>query len=123
MLLKLHTESERKFSSKWIAQLVGHTEIRCHRRYLELIGKAKVNDFDFYKWTPRDDDILRSHVSKHGSAKWKDVASILQKWTGKECMRRYCEFVKPSRVKWTDFEDQLIPRLYEKMGPKWALMA
>ena len=121
MLAIVRTQSRLSF--KKIAQILQKPELQCYRRFLQLTGVVDQNDPDAFKWTEKDDAVLRRHVEQHGSRNWVQATRALPKWTCREIRRRYNEVVSVSHAKWTKAEDDLILKLYAEHGGKWTFIA
>ncbi|KAF9114353.1 hypothetical protein BGX27_011094 [Mortierella sp. AM989] len=76
-------------------------------------------------WTPEEDRQLRSLVSELGAEKWVLIASRLGSRTGKQCRERWHNHLDPTIDKspFTPKEDELIFKLFEQFGSKWAEMS
>ncbi|KAF9360764.1 hypothetical protein BGX26_007890 [Mortierella sp. AD094] len=76
-------------------------------------------------WTPEEDRQLRSLVNELGAEKWVLIASRLGSRTGKQCRERWHNHLDPTIDKspFTPKEDELIFKLFEQLGSKWAEMS
>ncbi|KAF9955476.1 Transcription factor myb3r-5 [Modicella reniformis] len=76
-------------------------------------------------WTPEEDRKLRALVSELGAEKWVLIANRLGSRTGKQCRERWHNHLDPKIDKspFTAEENELILKLHERLGPKWAEMA
>ncbi|KAF9180624.1 DNA binding transcription coactivator transcription factor, partial [Haplosporangium sp. Z 767] len=76
-------------------------------------------------WTPEEDRQLRVLVKELGAEKWVLIASRLGSRTGKQCRERWHNHLDPSIDKspFTPKEDELIFKLFEQLGSKWAEMS
>ncbi|KAF8936837.1 Transcription factor myb3r-5 [Haplosporangium gracile] len=76
-------------------------------------------------WTPEEDRQLRNLVKELGAEKWVLIASRLGSRTGKQCRERWHNHLDPSIDKspFTAKEDELIFKLFEQFGSKWAEMS
>ncbi|KAF9908437.1 Transcription factor myb3r-5 [Linnemannia zychae] len=76
-------------------------------------------------WTPEEDRQLRNLVKELGAEKWVLIASRLGSRTGKQCRERWHNHLDPSIDKspFTAKEDELIFKLFEQFGSKWADMS
>ncbi|KAG0213944.1 hypothetical protein BGX28_003122 [Mortierella sp. GBA30] len=76
-------------------------------------------------WTPEEDRQLRTLVKELGAEKWVLIASRLGSRTGKQCRERWHNHLDPSIDKspFTPKEDELIFKLFEQLGSKWAEMS
>ncbi len=55
------------------------------------------------KWTPREDEILRYAVAKHGGRNWKKIAEYLEGRSDVQCLHRWQKVLRPGLIKgpWT----------------------
>ncbi|KAI1316460.1 Transcription factor myb3r-5 [Mortierella claussenii] len=76
-------------------------------------------------WTPEEDRQLRSLVNELGAEKWVQIAGRLGSRTGKQCRERWHNHLDPTIDKspFTPMEDELIFKLFEQLGSKWAEMS
>ncbi|KAF9898233.1 Transcription factor myb3r-5, partial [Lobosporangium transversale] len=76
-------------------------------------------------WTPEEDRQLRALVNELGAEKWVLIASRLGSRTGKQCRERWHNHLDPTIDKspFTAKEDELIFKLFEQFGSKWAEMS
>lgn len=73
-------------------------------------------------WTDTEDDLLRQAVEIHGCKNWSVVAAMVPGRNGKQCRERWSGMLSPELAKdaWTAAEDELLIRLHEEHGNKWA---
>lgn len=73
-------------------------------------------------FTPEEDIKISQLVSIHGPGKWDFIASFLPGRNAKQCRERWRAFLSPGMVNgpWTKDEDNLLVRLYQQYGPRWA---
>ncbi|KAI0344158.1 hypothetical protein BDW22DRAFT_1344257 [Trametopsis cervina] len=77
-------------------------------------------------WTKEEDNLLIQAVQAYGGdINWKVAASYVPGRTNKACRKRWLHSLSPSIKKsiWTQDEDELLLRLYEKYGTKWSVIA
>ncbi|KAI7816209.1 Homeodomain-like protein [Gamsiella multidivaricata] len=76
-------------------------------------------------WTPEEDRQLRALVNELGAEKWVLIASRLGSRTGKQCRERWHNHLDPTIDKspFTPKEDELIFKLFDQFGSKWAEMS
>ncbi|KAG0302038.1 hypothetical protein BGZ98_007847 [Dissophora globulifera] len=76
-------------------------------------------------WTPEEDHQLRALVNELGAEKWVQIAGRLGSRTGKQCRERWHNHLDPTIDKspFTPKEDELIFKLFEQLGSKWAEMS
>jgi len=75
-------------------------------------------------WLPAEDAQLIELVNIYGE-KWSKIASVMKGRTGKQIRDRYINSLKPGirQEAWTPAEDELLIRLYRKIGNKWSKIA
>mmetsp|Transcript_5902 Transcript_5902/g.21530 ORF Transcript_5902/g.21530 Transcript_5902/m.21530 type:complete len:337 (-) Transcript_5902:92-1102(-) len=75
-------------------------------------------------WTAKEDAELARLQEIHGN-RWALVAAELPGKTGQQCAQRWRHKVNPNikKEKWTAQEDELLSRLYEEHGQRWAEIA
>lgn len=68
--------------SSWnrISKELGKSEIKCHKRYLELSGRS---DMVGAPWSKAEDELLRDIVMAEGAKNWTKVAGELPGRIGK----------------------------------------
>ena len=96
---------QRRVSFRKISQILRKPELKCHRRYLQLTKYVDMDDPKAFIWTKKDDEILKHHVSVHGTKQWKLATKSLPKWLSWECRRRFNEYIRTNRESWTEEED------------------
>lgn len=96
----------------------GRTDVQCLHRWQKVINPELVKG----PWTEEEDNTLRALVETHGPRSWSLIANQLKGRIGKQCRERWHNHLDPSinKGKWTDEEDQLIIKLHEDLGNKWA---
>ncbi|OVA13757.1 SANT/Myb domain [Macleaya cordata] len=77
-------------------------------------------------WTPEEDLILASYIKEHGPGNWRSVPTntgLLR--CSKSCRLRWTNYLRPGikRGNFTDLEEQMIIRLQDLLGNKWAAIA
>ncbi|XP_023660883.1 v-myb avian myeloblastosis viral oncogene homolog-like 2a isoform X2 [Paramormyrops kingsleyae] len=83
-------------------------------------GKLKV------KWTPEEDESLKTLIQNFGQNDWKCIASFLPGRTEYQCQHRWLKVLNPDLVKgpWTKEEDEKVIELVKKYGTRqWTLVA
>jgi Myb-like DNA-binding domain len=81
------------------------------------------------KWTPEEDERLKSIVDKNGARNWKVVAEELgNARTDVQCLHRWNKVLRPGLHKgpWTDLEDRIVRESVEENGigkVKWSVVA
>lgn len=73
-------------------------------------------------WTSEEDEIVRSHVEKHGPQGW---AQILPDRKGKQCRERYYNHLAPDLKKdpWSAAEEALLLEAHSRFGNQWVQIA
>ncbi|XP_044487253.1 transcription factor MYB4-like [Mangifera indica] len=78
------------------------------------------------QWTPDEDQILISHIQKHGHANWRALpkqAGLLR--CGKSCRLRWMNYLRPD-IKRGNFsleEEETIIQMHEVLGNRWSTIA
>jgi hypothetical protein len=78
------------------------------------------------KWTPEEDELLRTAVFQYGGRNWKKISDFLEGRTDVQCLHRWQKVLRPGLVKgpWTKEEDELVIELVGKYGVKsWSFIA
>ncbi|XP_058099953.1 transcription factor WER-like [Magnolia sinica] len=84
------------------------------------------NGFKKGLWTHEEDRILIEHIKIHGKGRWNRIAKMTGlKRSGKSCRLRWMNYLSPGikRGKFSKEEDDLIIRLHNLLGNRWALIA
>ena len=94
-----------------ISKLLKKSEIKCHKRYLELSGKTDVAQAN---WSLEEDQLLTAVVTEVGAKRWTRIAINFPGRIGKQCRERWHHHLCPGveKRKWTLNEDMLIIKLY-----------
>ncbi|KAF9984235.1 hypothetical protein BGZ75_004194, partial [Mortierella antarctica] len=98
-----------------------HDKDQCLQRWRMISKPRSIKG----PWTPEEDRQLRMLVKELGAEKWVLIASRLGSRTGKQCRERWHNHLDPSIDKspFTPKEDELIFKLFEQLGSKWAEMS
>ncbi|KAF9933168.1 DNA binding transcription coactivator transcription factor [Linnemannia zychae] len=121
-------EAAAKFSGKAWKRIAEHCfpdgsrdKDQCLQRWRMISKPRSIKG----PWTPEEDRQLRSLVNELGAEKWVLIASRLGSRTGKQCRERWHNHLDPSIDKspFTAKEDELIFKLFEQFGSKWAEMS
>ncbi|KAJ8257271.1 hypothetical protein GJAV_G00183800 [Gymnothorax javanicus] len=78
------------------------------------------------KWTPEEDENLKTLVQNLGQDDWRGIASFLPGRTEHQCQYRWSRVLDPDLVKgpWTKEEDETVMELVHRYGSKqWSLVA
>ena len=105
-----------------ISKILGKSEIKCHKRFLELTNR---NHMVSASWSKEEDDLLANLVKSNGAKDWTTIAIALPGRIGKQCRERWHHHLNPDVVKkkWTLYEDLLIVKLYFRYKSRWSEMA
>jgi len=76
------------------------------------------------KFTPEEDNMLRSLVQELGDKAWKRIANRIGTRTTRQCRERYNNYLSPNLVNgsWTRQEDLVLISKVMELGPKWSLI-
>ncbi|KAL9095992.1 MAG: hypothetical protein Q9163_006475 [Psora crenata] len=76
-------------------------------------------------WAQGEDATLLNLVNTHGAHNWVRIAQLLQTRTPKQCRERFHQNLKPTlnHTPITPEEGELIERLVQEMGKRWAEIA
>nr|XP_002119476.1 myb-related protein B-like [Ciona intestinalis] len=78
------------------------------------------------RWSPEEDERLKSLVDKHGVDDFQKVSSYFTDRSDIQCLQRWQKVLSPELIKgpWTKDEDELVVELVKKYGPKkWSLIS
>jgi hypothetical protein len=77
------------------------------------------------KFTPADDEKLRSLVETHGTADWLVIAEQMNDKNGRQCKERWLNYLAPelNTAAWGADEDSLLMQKYGEFGSKWVAIA
>jgi hypothetical protein len=77
------------------------------------------------EWTPQEDALLASAVSRYGARKWKAVAEEVTTRNSTQCQQRWTKALRPGLYKghWSPQEDLLLLRLVGEFGTDWPSVA
>ncbi|KAE9007510.1 hypothetical protein PR003_g16620 [Phytophthora rubi] len=110
---------------KMIAETLGNgrTDVQCLHRWNKVLKPGLIKG----PWTPEEDRILSSLITRYGVGKirWCDLALHLPGRIGKQCRERWCNHLD-SRIRkgqWTPEEDDMVFRWQQKLGNKWSEIA
>ncbi|XP_004298561.1 PREDICTED: transcription factor MYB82-like [Fragaria vesca subsp. vesca] len=77
-------------------------------------------------WDPKEDQIVKDYVKKHGVGKWSKLSRETGlKRCGKSVRLRWLNYLRPDIVRGniTEDEEELIVRLHKLLGNRWSLIA
>ena len=105
-----------------ISKIMGKSEIKCHKRYLELSDRSHMVSA---AWSKSEDELLTRIVTANGAKNWTKVAMNLPGRIGKQCRERWHHHLNPEVVKkkWGLEEDMQIMRLFRIYGSRWSEIA
>lgn len=112
-------------SWKMIAETLGNgrTDVQCLHRWNKVLKPGLIKG----PWTPEEDSILLSLISRYGVGKirWCDIALHLPGRIGKQCRERWCNHLDSNirKGQWTPEEDETVFRWQQKLGNKWSEIA
>jgi hypothetical protein len=77
------------------------------------------------KFTPEEDDRLRSIVEQYGPKDWSGVASQMPNRDSRQCRERWMNYVNPAliHVPWTPEEEHLLESKFQEYGAQWQVIA
>ncbi|GAB9465442.1 Myb-like dna-binding protein [Globisporangium polare] len=90
--------------------------------------RVKVNDEDKgagKRWTPEQDEALRTAVDEFGQRNWKSIASRVPGRNHAQCLQRWNKVLKPGLVKghWSYEEDSILERMVLQGCHSWGEVA
>ncbi|KAF7141016.1 hypothetical protein RHSIM_Rhsim06G0055400 [Rhododendron simsii] len=76
-------------------------------------------------WSPEEDELLQTLVSKHGARNWSLISRSIPGRSGKSCRLRWCNQLSPQveHRPFTAEEDAAIVAAHARFGNKWATIA
>ncbi|XP_034707652.1 transcription factor MYB30-like [Vitis riparia] len=77
-------------------------------------------------WTPEEDQILVSHIQRHGHDNWRALpkeAGLMR--CGKSCRLRWTNYLRPDikRGNFSKEEEETIIKLHQLLGNRWSAIA
>ncbi|XP_049849960.1 transcriptional activator Myb-like [Schistocerca gregaria] len=77
------------------------------------------------RWTAEEDSILSELVRKHGTKRWRFIASQLNGRLPKQCRERWCNQLDPNIRKdsLTEEEWTVVKKIHDRYGNRWAEIA
>tara|TARA_B100000459_G_scaffold147498_1_gene117987 strand:+ start:829 stop:2034 length:1206 start_codon:yes stop_codon:yes gene_type:complete len=115
--VKLYGDSNWANISKCVP---GRSAKQCSERYHNYVKPHTTGS-----WSNQEDECLLHAVEIHGTRYWKKIAEHVPGRNGKQCRERYVNQLDPNlnKDKFTDVEDAIILREYNKIGPRWSVIA
>lgn len=97
------------------------TDVQCLHRWQKVLDPNLVKG----PWTKEEDTKVITLVQKLGPRKWSQIAQHLPGRIGKQCRERWHNHLNPDIRKdaWTREEDELILKLHNQHGNRWARIA
>ena len=70
---------------------------------VKVADESKLERLSRGKWTPKEDEVLKFAVTKHGGRNWKRIADYLEGRSDVQCLHRWQKVLRPGLVKgpWT----------------------
>ncbi|KAK8871737.1 hypothetical protein M9Y10_007477 [Tritrichomonas musculus] len=83
-------------------------------RLVEIKGRRK--------FTPQEDEKLKSLIYQIGSCNWIQISKLMPGRTAKQCRDRYCNYLSEPHKEgpWTSEEDKILLSLLSVFGQKWV---
>lgn len=77
------------------------------------------------KFTPGEDEKLRSLVKNIGLKNWKEISDHMPGRTSRQCRERWKHYLSIDCAKkaWTYMDDMMLLEKYKAFGPKWTTIA
>lgn len=77
------------------------------------------------KFSPEEDSMLLRIVGEVGANDWIAIASRMPGRNQRQCRERWTNYVNPELkpMPWTAEEDKILETQYERLGPRWRLIA
>ena len=74
------------------------------------------------KFTPEDDELLRSLVGKAKNIDWCEIAHMMPGRNQRQCRERWTNYLCPTinTSEWTPEEDSVLKEKVEQLGKKWV---
>ena len=114
----------RKYGRQWNV-IANHMKDRSPAQVLARWEKCLDPVIVKGPFTEAEDELIREYVKENGPQNWPRITSFLPNRSPKQCRERWFNHLDPSVVKraWTPDEDDIIFRNYQKLGPKWSVIA
>lgn len=74
------------------------------------------------KFSAEEDQKLQELIKKYGLFDWESISEEMQTRTPRQCRDRWNYYLNPDvrTNQWTEEEEKLLLKKYEKYGPKWS---
>ncbi|EAY07541.1 Myb-like DNA-binding domain containing protein [Trichomonas vaginalis G3] len=114
----------RKYGKQW-GVIASHMKNRSPAQVLARWEKCLDPVIVKGPFTEQEDELIRQFVKENGPQNWPKITSFLPNRSPKQCRERWFNHLDPSVIKhaWTPEEDETIFRNYQKLGPKWSVIA
>jgi hypothetical protein len=105
--------------------VVGDPRFQALIAHLQPVIPVQMSRISRHKFTPDEDDLLRTLVTQLGTQNWGLIAQHLRNRTPRQCRDRWKHYISPDVVvgNWTNVEDTLLVSKVKEMGPKWSAIA
>ena len=92
---------------------------------LTIDGRQFIIKHKHCKWTPLEDQRLRSIVMLYGDRNWAQIAAQIPNRNARQCQERWEYYLSPNvnNSPWTESEDKLLHEKYAEYGTKWSVIA
>lgn len=76
------------------------------------------------KFTPDEDENLKSLVETYGTGNWVFIAKKMPNRNSRQCRERYLNYLNPelNTDPWTEEEDKLLEVKFAQLGARWVHM-
>ena len=115
-LIKLVKSHNGKKWKEIASNFHNKSPLQCFSRYKRIRP-------EIYKgsWKKEEDNLILSLIEKYGTS-WSKISKIIKTRNGKQIRDRYINILSPNinKKKFSPEEDDLLLKLYNKYGPKWA---
>ena len=114
----------RKYGRQW-GVIASHMKDRSPAQVLARWEKCLDPVIVKGPFTEAEDELIREYVKENGPQNWPRITSFLPNRSPKQCRERWFNHLDPSVVKhaWTPEEDETIFKNYQRLGPKWSIIA
>lgn len=96
----------------------GRDHVQCLQRWKKVLRPGLIKG----PWTKEEDELLNKLIDNDPSKHWGNIASKVPGRTPKQCRERWSLNLDPAinHSKFSPEEDDLLLRLHEQMGSRWA---
>lgn len=119
LLIQLAKKYNEKNWKEISSQFNNKNPLQCFSRYKRIRPGIKKGS-----WKKEEDEQIIKLVKKYGNA-WSKISREIKTRNGKQIRDRYLNVLDPSvnKDKFTYSEDVYLLKLFNKHGPKWAVIA